>query len=100
MLPAEECKLPKLFSVSGYVIFFWSNDDSEPIHVHVCKGTPSPNSTKIWLTRNGGCIEAHNKSRIPQNELNELKEFISAQFFYICSEWQTHFKADKVKFYC
>lgn len=51
MLRMEESELPKLFMVSGYTVYFWSNENDEPIHVHVSKGKPTPNATKIWLTR-------------------------------------------------
>ena len=74
----EEFKLPKLFMVSGYSVYFWSNENNEPIHVHVAKGKPTPNATKIWLTKSGGCILASNGSKISNKELNELMEFISA----------------------
>ena len=92
--------MPSLFMVSGYKVFFWSNENGEPIHVHISKGKPSPNATKIWLTRAGGCIVANNGSKIPQRELNELMEFISAQFFLICSEWKKFFVEDEIRFYC
>lgn len=92
--------MPSLFTVSGYKVFFWSNENGEPIHVHIAKGKPSPNATKIWLTRSGGCILANNGSKIPQKELNELMEFISAQFFLICSEWKKFFLVDDIYFYC
>ena len=100
MPPKEESGLPSLFTVSGYKIYFWSNENDEPIHVHVSKGQPSPNSTKIWLTREGGCILASNASRIPQSELNKLMEFISAQFFIICAEWKNFFVVEEIRFYC
>lgn len=35
MLRMEEFRLPKLFMVSGYNVYFWSNENDEPIHVHV-----------------------------------------------------------------
>ena len=88
----EESKLPSLFVVSGYRVFFWSNEEGEPIHVHVCKGRPSPNATKLWLTKTGGCIVASNGSGIPPRELRELTEFVSAQFFMICAKWKEFFK--------
>ena len=100
MLKMEEFKLPKLFTVSGYMVYFWSNEEGEPIHVHISKGKPSPNATKIWITRTGGCIVANNGSKIPNKELNELMEFISAQFFLICSKWKQFFVTDTIKFYC
>ena len=92
--------MPSLFIVSGYRVYFWSNENNEPIHVHVSKGKPSPNATKVWLTRAGGCILANNQSRIPEKELRELMEFISAQFFMICREWKDFFQEDTIRFYC
>ena len=63
------CRLPSLFYVGSYKVFFWSNENDEPIHVHVTKGKPNANATKIWLTKNGGCIIADNKEHIPVKEL-------------------------------
>ena len=48
--------MPNLFTILGYKVYFWSNENNEPIHVHISKGIPSKNAAKIWLTRNGGCI--------------------------------------------
>lgn len=42
-------KLPKLFMVCGYTVYFWSNENGEPIHVHISKGKPTPNATKYGL---------------------------------------------------
>ena len=92
--------MPSLFNVSGYKVFFWSNENNETIHVHVCKGRPSKNATKIWLTSKGGCVLAKNSSDIPKQAINELMDFISAQFFVICAEWKKHFVTDTIKFYC
>ena len=100
MQPAEVYKLPSLFSVGGYKVFFWSNENGEPIHVHISKGKPSPYGTKVWLTKAGGCIVASNGSDIPSTELNKLLEVIEAQFFMICSEWKAHFVVEDIRFYC
>lgn len=91
--------MPNLFRIGKYLIFFWSNENNEPVHVHISEGSPSPNSTKIWITSSGGCIVANNNSRIPNHDLNKLLEAISAHFFVICSEWKQHFDSN-VKFYC
>lgn len=92
--------MPNLFSVSGYKIYFWANENGEPIHVDVSKGKPRQDSTKIWITRSGGCILASNKSNIPPRELNELMEFISAQYFLICAKWKEFFATDQIQFFC
>ncbi|MFR9196976.1 DUF4160 domain-containing protein [Blautia hydrogenotrophica] len=33
-----------------YWIYFWTNESKplEPIHVHIAKGSPTANSTKVW----------------------------------------------------
>ena len=96
----EGSPLPSLFMVCGYKVYFWSNKNGEPIHVHIAKGKPSAHGTKVWLTKSGGCILAHNGSQIPDRELAELMEFISAQFFMICAAWKKFFLLDEIKFYC
>lgn len=92
--------MPNIFTVSGYKVYFGSNENGGPIHVHIAMGKPSQNGTKIWLTKTGGCILASNGSDISKKELNELMEFISAQFFLICAEWKKFFVTEKIKFYC
>ena len=100
MLQMEEYRLPSLFKIHGYVVFFWSNENNEPIHVHVAKGTPNPNSTKLWLTKDGGCIIANNDSNIPIHVLNELMQIIESQSFLIIEKWMSFFKTKSVNFYC
>ena len=92
--------MPNLFTVSGYKIYFWSKEYLEPIHVHISKGKPCEDSTKVWLTKGGGCIIANNKSGIPQKELRELLEIITAQYFVICDKWKEFFVTDEIKYYC
>lgn len=89
--------------LTGYKIYFWSNENGEPIHVHVSKGTPSKNSTKIWITKSGNCILENNKSRIPKNELNLLMKIIAKHYFIIISKWVEYYRLksiDDVNFYC
>ena len=92
--------MPSLFRVGGYSVFFWSNENGEPIHVHIAKGTPGPNTTKIWLTKAGHCIVANNRSQIPAGDLNTLLEIISAQYFLICRKWKEHFCVNQIKYFC
>ena len=92
--------MPKLFRVGQYIIFFWSNENDEPIHVHVAIAKPSPNATKIWLTKGGGCIVANNFSKITKHHLNELLEVIQDNHSFICNEWQRFFDVDVIRFFC
>lgn len=89
--------------VIGYKIYFWANENGEPIHVHVSKGNPTMNSTKIWLTKAGRCILVNNKSKIPQNDLNKLLDIIEKHFFLIVSKWKEYYHINDIKdikFYC
>lgn len=89
--------------VFGYKIYFWSNENNEPIHIHISKGTPSQNSTKVWITQAGGCILANNKSQISQNDLNKLLDIVSKHYFLIIAKWKEFYHIDDMKdinFYC
>lgn len=92
--------MPSLFFIGGYRVFFWANENGEPVHVHVCKGKPSANATKLWLTAQGGCIIANNNGKIPPSDLNELMSIIAAQFPMICQKWREFFLMDDLNFYC
>ena len=89
--------------VTGYKIYLWSNENNEPIHVHISKGNLTQNSTKVWLTKSGGCILCNNKSRISKSDLNKLLSIISRHYFLILSKWKEYYRIDDindVKFYC
>lgn len=86
--------------VIGYKIYFWSNENNEPIHVHISKGNPVAHSTKVWLTKSGGCIVANNNSKIPDNDLNKLIAIISRHYFLIVSKWKEYYHIKEVNFYC
>lgn len=94
--------MPKVFVVSGYYIYFWTDEGNpiEPVHVHVNKGKPVPNATKIWLTSSEKCLLENNNSQIPEHELSKIIQTIEAQFFYICNKWKETFGEESLKFYC
>ena len=92
--------MPSIFEICGYKIYIWSNENNEPIHVHVSKGKPTQNSTKIWLTKSGGCILSNNNSKIPNNDLNVLLDAITSNYFFIVSYWKKFYEIDEIKFYC
>lgn len=47
--------MPQIFRFGEYWIYFWTNENQplEPIHIHVAKGAPTANATKIWITSTG-----------------------------------------------
>ena len=44
--------MPTVIKLGAYTIFIWTNDH-EPVHVHVCKGSPHENATKIMVPADG-----------------------------------------------
>ena len=83
--------LPTWGELFGYRLFFWSNENDEPVHIHVCKGVPTPNATKIWIPPTGNPIVAHNHSGIPTKDLNRLLKGIAANKESIVYNWYQHF---------
>lgn len=92
--------MPSILIVHGYRIYFWSNELGEPIHVHIAKGNPSRNATKVWLTKAGGCVLAHNDGRIPSRDLRELMDIVSANHARIADAWCRFFHLDSPSYIC
>ena len=80
--------MPRVLVFGAYIIFFWVGENGEPVHVHVAEKRPSENATKIWLTSSGGCLLAHNRSKIPDRDLSNILELISLNHGYICDKWR------------
>ena len=85
--------MPQVFRIGGYLVFFWVNENNplEPVHVHVSEGKPSPNATKIWITRSGGCLLQNNNSAIPEKQLRAIIKIIEARSFEIVRMWKETF---------
>ncbi len=47
--------MPQIFRMGEYWIYFWTNENrpAEPIHVHIAKGKPSENATKVYSYTSG-----------------------------------------------
>ena len=79
----------------GLSFYFWSNETSgvnlEPIHIHICKGHPTANATKIWIRQDGVIELCHNNSNLSPAELSRSMEYIKANYNAIVAEWYRHF---------
>lgn len=79
--------MPKLLETYlGYTIYFWSDDENEPIHVHASKGRPVEGATKFWITTDGVEL-AHNHGNIPQKDLKKLTHYLRSNQAEIVSAW-------------
>ena len=82
--------MPSIFRYKGYIVYFWSNENGEPIHVHVSKGSSTSNATKFWITSSGGTILV-NTSRYPSKDMNKLSKEIIAHTPFITNMWDSIF---------
>lgn len=83
--------MPKtLLDFLGYNFFFWSNENNEPPHIHVCKGRPTENATKFWIRKNGIELE-HNRSKIPENDIKKITRYIMENRADILEAWFDYF---------
>ncbi len=92
--------MPQLFRVGSYVVYFWINENNplEPVHVHIANVKPTPNATKIWITRSGKCLIQNNNSRIPDRQLRILMQIIEARSASIIGKWQETF--NEISYFC
>lgn len=68
--------------------------------MHISKGKPTGNATKVWLTKAGACVLANNSSKIPNSELNKILDVITMNYFRIISKWKEVHGTENIKFYC
>ncbi len=92
--------MPQIFKVGRFTIYFWFNEGIplEPIHVHVSEGVPTPNATKIWLTKDGNCILCNNNSNIPPKQLKIIQRVIRSRYTEIIDFWYSRFGS--IHYYC
>ena len=80
--------MPRLLIIDGYQISIWSNENNEPIHVHISKKKPSANSTKLWLLSNGTFVMANpNDTRIKESDLKRIILKLTPQAKFIRDCW-------------
>ena len=92
--------MPQVFKIAGYTVYFWVNENNplEPVHVHIAKGVPSPNATKIWITKSGKRLLCHNNSKIPDKQLRIIMQIIEARNKSVIDLWYSTFR--EIRFYC
>lgn len=92
--------MPQIFRIGSYIVYFWANENEplEPVHVHVVKGMPTSNATKIWITKAGKCLLCNNDSRIPPKILRNIMDIIEARSNDVLNKWYGFF--GKIRYYC
>lgn len=76
--------MPTIFIIDGFRFFFFSNEGTEPIHVHVEKGE---RYAKFWIHP---VALAYNHKFYP-TELNRILRIIEKHTVQIEEKWNEHF---------
>ncbi len=88
--------MPVFIRTNGYKIYFWSNENNEPIHFHITKGDPSENDTKVWILANGSFSLAHNNNKIPSKDLTRIFSVMQPFYFDFINLWKNYFNKEVV----
>lgn len=76
--------MPTVFRVGGYRFFFYSNEGSEPPHIHIQK---AEKYAKFWLQP----IQLADSVDFTSKELRQIQEIIRERLGLILEAWHEHF---------
>ena len=76
--------MPTALNSKGYRFFFWSNENDEPVHVHVEK---ADGSAKFWLKP----VEEEYSYGFSAKQRKEIKAIIQTNYETLIKKWHEHF---------
>ncbi|MGH2497629.1 MAG: DUF4160 domain-containing protein [Ktedonobacteraceae bacterium] len=76
--------MPTVLRVGGYRFFFYSNEGSEPPHIHVQK---AEKYAKFWLQP----IQIADSTGYTSKELRQIQEIVQEHMRFILEAWYEHF---------
>lgn len=74
--------VPVVLKLGSISIFFFVDEcvPREPVHVHVCRGKPSSNSIKIWLTKDKNfVVDKVKRNVLSKSELGAVIEYLDEE---------------------
>jgi len=77
--------MPTVFTEKGIRFFFYSNENEEPVHVHVEKGKAIG---KIWLQP---VVKIAYLNEFTRKEERQIMEIISTKKLILKEKWNEHF---------
>lgn len=76
--------MPTVLLISGWRLFFYANEGTEPIHVHARKGDMD---CKYWLERETFDLDEAYAYQMSPRDAREIKQIIFEHFEYIEQQW-------------
>ena len=84
--------MPTVLMIRGWRIFFYSDEGTEPIHIHAEKGGAE---AKIWLNEESFEIEAAFEYGLNPALRRELRKIVFEHFDELVEAWRTHFGGEE-----
>ncbi len=81
--------MPTILLLYGWRIFFYSNENNEPVHVHVQKGECEG---KYWLEVELFEIREAFAFNMSPKDKREVRKIIFEHFDYIIEQWEQYQK--------
>ena len=81
--------MPTVLYIFGWRFFFYSNEGSEPIHIHAEKGDME---CKFWFLVDDVEIKEAFSHNLTPSALREVKKIIYQHFDIIVEAWNEYFK--------
>ena len=78
--------MPKVLEINGYKFSFYSNENYEPAHIHINKGT---GNAKYWLEPE--LVEGYSYG-FKLKERRDIKTIIQEHFEFLIRKWHEYFK--------
>ncbi|RYE36463.1 MAG: DUF4160 domain-containing protein [Sphingobacteriaceae bacterium] len=79
--------MPKVLEINGYKFSFYSNENQEPAHIHITKGT---SNAKYWLEPELVEEYAYGFKII---ERRKIKNILQQHYILLIEKWHEHFKS-------
>lgn len=84
-----------LIEYMGYLIYFWSMENNEPVHVYVSKNKQK-NATKFWITTEGVEI-AKDTGSVEKKDMKAILTYLRTNRDSIIASWITYFGNAELK---
>jgi len=85
--------MPTVLFILGWRLYFWSNENTEPIHIHAVKGEME---CKYYLDIDNFEINEAFCHNLTKQAKREIKKIIYEHFDYIVAEWNNHFNQNQL----
>lgn len=81
--------MPTVLYILGWRLFFYSNEGSDPMHIHAQKGDME---CKFWILEEEVDIKEEFGYNLNPPRRKEIRKIIFQNFDLIVESWKTYFK--------